>query len=149
MPLLLVNRVNIYKTLYYLTSDITSLTYLLPHFAFSCFLLHWPSFCFPLTDQVFSHYGLFPQWATHPFGVYSRVSFSGGLPGSPFSTCPYYLAIMYDISCILFLFSLSVYSLFLSVYTWNTLSSWWKGFLLFMFTTKRLYPVLRAFCNNW
>ena len=61
MPLLLVNGVNLYKALYYLTSDITSLTLSSSTLPFSCFLLHWPSFCFPLTDQVFSHYVPFPQ----------------------------------------------------------------------------------------
>lgn len=102
MPLLLVNRVNIYKALYYLTSDITSLTVSSSTLPFSCFLLHWPSFCFPLTDQVFSHYGLFPQRATHRFGVYSRVSFSGG-----FLVAHSQLVLTILLSCMIYLTSCS------------------------------------------
>ena len=157
MPLLLVNGVNLYKALYYLTSDITSLTLsssTLPFFllsatlAFFLFSSNWPGFLppWPLSSKqhillVFipgSFSGGLPGGGLPGGGLPGGGLPGGGLPGGPFSACPYCLAIMCDIPYILFLFSLSICSLFLSVYTWGTLSSWWKGFLLFMFTTKRL-----------
>lgn len=147
MPLLLVNRVNIYKALYYLTSGITSLTVSSSTLPFSCFLLHWPSFCSPLTDQVFSHYGLFPQRATRRCGVYSRVSSSGG-----FLVAHSQLVLTILLSCMIYLTSCSCFLCILLVFVclyMEYIKLMMEGFLLFMFTTKRLYPVLRAFCNNW
>lgn len=103
----LINRVNIYKALHYLAfhylSDLISFHASLCFLAFChigllAFSPNWPGFLPPLP---FSTGILFPQRAILPFGVYSQVPFSGGLPG-PFPTCPYCLTFVYDIFYFLF-----------------------------------------------
>lgn len=74
---------------------------------FSPFLAHWPC-SFPpnwpgLVPQLpFSVGILFPQRATHPFSVCSKVPFSGRLPG-PSTTCHSDSAFVYGIFYFIFL----------------------------------------------
>lgn len=149
MPLLLVNRVNIYKALYYLTSDITSLTVsssTLPFFllsatlAFFLFSSNWPGFLplWPLPSK-----GNTSFWCLLQSLFFRRPSWWPILNLSLL----YCYHVWYILHLVL-VFFVCILLVFVCLYM-EYVKLMMEGFLLFMFTTKRLYPVLRAFCNNW